>query len=334
MGRATITEVAAAAGVSTATVSRVLNGRGGSTSSTAEHVRATAARLGYAPNALARMLVTQQSLTVGVLQPALATMFSAQILDGVEKVAAEAGYSVVICSTGEDSAQLDHYIRFLSSRQVDAAIVVASSVSAEQDERFRSARLPYVVVTGSTPGIAVPVLGIDDQLAAFDGASCLLVHGHRRIAMIAGTKDYPAAGASRVEGFQAALLSFGVQPDPALVTHGDFSFWSGQVAMRRLLDQHPGFTAVFAASDDMAVGAISVAHDCGLGVPQDLSVVGFDGSLVARMAIPPLVSVGQPLNDMGRQAMSIAISLARGEEVPPPDVVPHMITKGESISVI
>ena len=209
MSRATIKDVADAAGVSIATVSRVLNDRGGATA-TAQTVRDVAERLGYAPNALARMLITQKSMTIGLLQPALSSSFAGQVLDGVEDAAQELGYSVLICSTGSHSSRLEHYVRLLASRQVDAAIVMSSRISGDQHRLFRSLALPYVVVAGTTSGADVPVFAIDGQQAATDATAALIAAGHTRIGMVAGSADDPVAGEPRVRGFVAACDAAGL----------------------------------------------------------------------------------------------------------------------------
>lgn len=332
MSRATIKDVADAAGVSIATVSRVLNDRGGATS-TAQTVRDVAERLGYAPNALARMLITQKSMTVGLLQPALSSSFAGQVLDGVEDAAQELGYSVLICSTGSHSSRLEHYLRLLASRQVDAAIVMSSRICGDQHRLFRSLSLPYVVVAGTTAGTEVPVFAIDGQQAATDATAALIAAGHTRIGMVAGSADDAVAGEPRVRGFLAACDAAGLRPQDRRIEHGDFAYDSGLVATRRLLDADPGLTAVFAASDEMAVAAIAVAGERGLRVPDDLSVVGFDAIPLARMAVPPLVSVSQPLREMGYRAMRAAEELLRGEVVPPVPPVPHTLTGGRTISI-
>ena len=330
MPRATIKDVADAAGVSIATVSRVLNDRGGA-SATAQVVRSAAERLGYAPNALARMLITQRSMTVGLLQPALSSAFAGQVLDGVEQAAHELGYSVLICSTGESHTRLEHYARLLASRQVDAAIVMSTRVSGDHHRLFRSLALPYVVVAGTTSAPDVPVFAIDDHHAAYDATTALIDAGHTRLAMIAGTADDAIAGIPRVQGFLAACDAAGIAVADRPVEHGDFGFDSGRAAMGRLLEAHPGFTAVLAASDEMAIGAVSVAGEWGLHVPYDVSVIGFDALPIVRMSTPPLVSVSQPLHDMGYRAMRAAERLVRGEPVPAVGAVRHTLTDGRSI---
>ena len=333
MSRATIKDVADAAGVSIATVSRVLNDRGGATA-TAQTVRDAAERLGYAPNALARMLITQKSMTIGLMQPALSSSFAGQVLDGVEDAAQELGYSVLICSTGSHSSRLEHYLRLLASRQVDAAIVMSSRISGDQHRLFRSLALPYVVVAGTTSGTGVPVFAIDGQQAATDATAALIAAGHTRIGMVAGrpTTPWPASLGSAASWRPAT-------PPASSRTTGRSSTATSRttaacVATRRLLDDHPGLTAVFAASDEMAVAAIAVADERGLRVPDDLSVVGFDAIPLARMAMPPLVSVSQPLREMGYRAMRAAEELLRGEIVPPVPPVPHTLTGGRTVHTI
>ncbi len=330
MSRATITDVAQAAGVSIATVSRVLNGRGGATA-TAETVRAAAERLGYAPNALARMLITQRSMTVGLLQPTVSDSFAGQVLDGVEDAAYELGYSVIVCSTGAGSSRLEHYARLLAGRQVDAAVVMSTAVTETQHQLLRALTLPYVVVAGSTPAAEVPVVAIDGQQAAADATAALIAAGHTRIGMIAGGADDPVAGIPRVRGFETACDAAGLAPADRPVEHGDFGYDSGLVAARRLLDRRPDLTAVFAVSDEMAVAAMAVADERGRRVPDDLSVVGFDAIPLARMTRPPLVSVAQPLRAMGYRAMHAAEQLVRGEHRLDTEPVTHTLTAGGTI---
>jgi LacI family transcriptional regulator len=333
MSRATIKDVADAAGVSIATVSRVLNDRGGAIT-TAQAVRAAADRLGYAPNALARMLITQKSMTIGLLQPTVSDSFAGQVLDGVEDAAYELGYSVIICSIGGGSSRLEHYARLLASRQVDAAVVMSTAVTATQHQLLRALALPYVVVAGSSPAPEVPVVAVDGHQAATDATDALIAAGHVLIGMIAGGADDPVAGVPRIHGFQAACDAAGISPGDRPIEHGDFGFDSGLVAMRRLLDRRPDLTAVFAVSDEMAVAAMTVADERGLRVPDDLSVVGFDAIPLARMTRPPLVSVSQPLREMGYQAVRAAEQLVRGDVVPTLPPMPHTLTGGRTIRTI
>ena len=330
MSRATIKDVAEAAGVSIATVSRVLNDRGGA-SATARTVREAAERLGYAPNALARMLITQRSMTVGLLQPMVSDSFAGQVLDGVEDAAYELGYSVIVCSTGAGSSRLEHYARLLASRQVDAAVVMSTALTQTQHELLRALALPYVVVAGSTPDPGVPVVAIDGQQAAADATTALVTAGHRRIGMIAGGADDPVAGIPRVRGFVAACDTAGIAPADRPVEHGDFGYDTGLVAARRLLDRRPDLTAVFAASDEMAAAALAVADEQGRRVPDDLSVIGFDAIPLVRMTRPPLVSVAQPLRQMGYRAMQAAEQLVRGDHLVSTDPVTHTLTAGGTV---
>jgi len=313
----TIKDVARKSGVSVATVSRVIHGLGaGYSDRTRDLVLKTAEELGYRPNAIARGLVNKRTHTIGVLFPDVSGSFSSELLHGIEEEAHERGFSVIVCNTARDGERTAKYLRMLREKQVDGIVFASYFDPAAYDAELAAMRMPVVLVNTVPGGAELPYIKVDDRLAAREATECLLRQGHRDIAMIAGTRNDPVAGQPRLAGYREALEASGVAYREELVAYGDFRLDGGRRAMERLLEAAPPFTALFAASDEMAVGAINAARERGLAIPADLSVVGYDDLIYARMVHPPLTTVRQPLAEMGRRASDILIARIQEEDRP------------------
>ena len=324
MGRARISDVAAAAGVSVTTVSLVLNDAESRISEeTRRRVRAAADSVGYAPSAVARGLRTQRTRIVGLLSDQIATTpFAGRMLAGAQDAARENDHMVMLVDTGGDTALEGDAIRALTAQQVDAMIYASMW--------HRGVDVPAELPRGAVFLDCHPVGGgfrsvvPDDRAGGKAAVRELLAAGHRRIAYLDTTDLEPIASPLRHEGYLEALAEAGIEADPALHVRGETSAQGGRAAAERLLDlaedRRP--TAVFAFNDRMAIGVYAAAHHRGLEIPRDLSVVGYDDQqLVAAELDPPLTTVALPHYEMGRWAMEVALGVrAEGEE----DVVHRM----------
>jgi LacI family transcriptional regulator len=319
-GKVTLEMVAAAAGVSPSTVSRILNGTATVSDDKRQAVDHAIATLGFVPNPVARGLAGGRTLSVGVVTQAIDSPFYGGALRGIEDELSVAGYSPLFVSGHWNAAHEARCIDVLRSRRVDGIIVLTGRLSDNALSTLAQS-LP-VVVTGrnlKAPGLAS--LNFDNFEGGRLATHHLLQLGHRRIAFITGDTRHPDAK-ERQRGYRAALDAAGVPHDPALVVPGQYTEDSGRLAVERLLDSRAPFTAIFAANDQMAFGAALGLHRRNLRVPQDVSLVGFDDLSSALFSIPPLSTVHHPVSELGQIAARAMLQLLAGQapdlELPAP----------------
>lgn len=310
-GKVTLEMVAAAAGVSPSTVSRILNG----TAVVAEEKRAAVneaiASLGFVPNPVARGLAGGRTLSIGVVTQAIDSPFYGGALRGVEEELGRAGYSPLFVSGHWSAAREAQCIEMLKARRVDGIIVLTGRLS-DAALAQHALSLPVVVTGRSLRAPRLYALNFDNFEGARLATHHLLSLGHRRIAFIAGDSRHPDAK-ERLRGYRAALAAAEVASAPALVLPGDYTEDSGRMAVERLLDSREPFTAIFAANDQMAFGAGLALHRRHLRVPEDVSLVGFDDVASALYAIPPLSTVHHPVYELGQAAAQAMLQLLAGE---------------------
>lgn len=313
--RATLAMVAAAAGVSLPTASKVLNGRGDVAATTRARVTDAVRELGYVPPAGRRVVTPSRS--IDIVFDDLVSPYSLEVLRGVTEAGAESGVDVVVGrSPVADEGPLapaDGWARRLKANGREGVIVVTSALSLAQIEGFARAGLPLVVIDPlNMPRVEVTSVGATNWTGGLAATDHLLQLGHRRIGFAGGPAPASCSQA-RLHGYRGALEKAGVTTDPEFVLHGAFHYRDGLEMGGRLLDLPEPPTAVFAASDETALGVMEAARRRGLRVPEDLSVVGFDDTILATMATPALTTVRQPLPDMGRVALRTLLRLAAGE---------------------
>ncbi len=323
----TIYEVAKHAGVSTATVSRVMGGLPSAVSpDTRRRVLASIDELGYTPNAAAQTLRTHASRTILVTVPDLANPFFALILQGIEDAAQRDGYAVLIGDTQHDTAREERYARMLRQKEADGLIFLGHRLPNEAHVLMRDGtRVPVVNGCEFSPDLGVPSVHIDNAKAAFEVVDHLVGLGHQRIGVVTGPTGSPLSR-DRLRGAVARAQQSGVHRD-LVVVNGDFTIESGVRAAERLLDQRRPPTAIFCFNDEMAIGLIETAHRRGVRVPEDLSVAGFDDVRFARYTRPPLTTVAQPMREIGRGCVRLLLQILRGEAVESMSItLPHKLT--------
>lgn len=296
----TIRDVAREAGVSVATVSRVLNASGPVREETRRVILAVAERLRYMPNTAARSLSTRRTGMVGVLLPDLYGEFFSEVIRGIDQTVQSNGYHVLISSSHNAREEIEAALRAMRGR-VDGLILMAPDLDAESLVTNLPERLPLVLLNTHLKDSTFDSINIDN----FDGARRMTWHlldaGHRRIALITGgARNYDAQ--ERLRGYRAALQSRGLAVDERLVLPGDFTESSGYATTKRLLAESSRPDAVFAANDSMAVGALSALRDAGLRVPDDIAVVGFDDIPIAQYLSPALTTVRVSIASLGVRA--------------------------------
>jgi LacI family transcriptional regulator len=295
-------DVARAAGVSKATVSRVLSGNeSGCTPATAENVRQTAARLGYVVNAVASSLRSRQSFTIGLVLADVSNPFFGGIASGVETRLSRTGYSVILGNTGNSFAREKDLVRVLVEKQIDGLIVATSASSAEPFHEALSRGVHLVLVDSEIAGMDADCITIDNHAASALAVQHLLDHGHRRIAIVTGPLE-AAFDRQRLEGYRAALAAAGISFDEQLVLRANLESSGGETAAAALLAMPNRPTAVFATNNMMTLGMLVGLTRTGISIPADISLIGFDDQDWYSVCHPPLTGITNPAYEMGYAA--------------------------------
>lgn len=317
---ATIREVARKAGVAAITVSRVINRSGYVSDETRQRVEQAIAELDYVPNVLARGLRSSRTHTLGLLVTDITNAFWTTVARGAEDAALRSGYSVFLCNTDESASKQEQYLRALLSHRVQGVIIAPASSDRSALAALERARLPFVIVDRRVPGVDADLV-LGDSLG---GARMLVEHlvgrGHRRIAHIGGPIGVSTAD-DREQGYREALMAAGIEVDPDLVQRGDYKLESGRRLMRQLLERSPLPTAIFAANNVLAVGALAALQERGLRVPEDMALVCFDDLPQASLIDPFLTVAAQPAYDLGATALRLLLARLADPHRPPDTVV-------------
>lgn len=308
--RVTITDVARTAGVSVATVSKVINRRYGVASSTSLRVNEVIADLGYESSLVARSLRSHKTHVIGILVAEFEP-FSAEILKGAAAGLADTGYELLAYTGGRHSGGTGwerRYLSRLSGTLIDGAVLVTPTV-VEAD-----ADIPVVAIDPHAGPTGLPTVDSDNFSGALLATQHLLSLGHRRIGFLGGRADLESSRL-REDGYRKAHADAGVAVDPDLVRSGNYRKESTREPARELLTLPERPTAIFAANDLSAIGTLEVAHDLDIDVPGDLSVIGFDDIPESALTLPPLSTVHQPIQQMGSAAIALLIRLMDGAPV-------------------
>jgi len=305
---ATLRDVARGAGVSIKTASRVVNGEAGVAPKTSARVRSAVRSLGYVPNVSARRLVRRRAHVLGMVYENKSWNWLNDFQRGAIAEARRRGYEVLMHPWDvDDPENQDLLLRSLDQGSVDGLILTPPCGDFEDLDRALAQRsAAYVRVAPTRRSGSEPSVSPDDRGGAAMMAAYLIGLGHRRIAFVAGGPEQRSSH-DREAGFRSALESAGIACDPALFLRGDFSFESGVARARELLAQEPRPTAVFASNDDMAAGILSVCHESGIAVPNDLSIAGFDDVDLSRHVWPPLSTIHQPTAEIAGSAVDLLV---------------------------
>jgi LacI family transcriptional regulator len=310
---ATIYEVSKLAGVSLATVSRVINNSGKVTPATRQKVEAAMTELGYRPNSIAQSLASNRSNSVGILVPELHGPFFGNMLSSIEDELRAHGKHVIITAGHSDEAEEKESISFLASRQCDALILHVYAVSNDYVAQLRESGVRVVLIGRDLPDMAANCISIDNEQGEYLATRSLIKMGHTELAYIAGPL-WKSDGQARMVGFKRALAENGLMFEERRVAEGTYEEVTGQRAMQTLLDRQISFTGLVCANDEMAAGAIAVARENGMSLPDDLSVIGFDNVFFTRYMHPPLSTVDYPIAAMGRMAARCVLREVYGQQ--------------------
>ncbi len=302
----TMKDVAAKAGVSLATVSRALSATADVSPDLAGRIQKAAEELNYTVNFNASSLRSRSSGMIVVLIPDIGNSFFPVLLQGIEERARALGKATLIGDTAGDDELAATYARLLDSRRADGMILLNGNIpyGAAGNSRILTRRHPIVAISERIAAAEIPTVSIDNVAACVDMMSYLAHMGHRRVAHLMGPPDNVLSH-ERLEGYRKGVEKNGCDIWPGAVRPGGFTIPAGRGAMARLLDERDPPTAVFAANDESAIGAIIEAKARGLNVPRDITIVGFDDIEFAQSYDPPLTTIYQPRREMGRKAMDI-----------------------------
>lgn len=305
-----IKDIARAAGVSHSTVSRALNNSPLVSQATRERIWRLAQAMGYSPNAGARGLVMRRTCTVGVVVTTIADPWAAEVVEGIEEVAYDHGYSVILAASQDDPEREVSAVETLRSQRVDAVIVTSSRVGALHQKRLGAAGVPVILLNSHSQQLTPQTFSVrvDDVHGGRLATEHLLALGHRRIAHVAGPVGHSTT-ADRLAGYRMALAGANIPFDPALVCAGTGRPPGGEQALAQLLALPERPTAVFCYNDMTAIGLLRAARLAGVNVPHDLAVVGFDDIPFAAYVAPSLTTIAQPKLEMGQRAMKMALAL-------------------------
>lgn len=306
MATATMRDVADRAGVSKTTVSHVLNGTRFVEPGTEARVRQAMRELGYRPNLLARSLRRRESRTIGLLIPSIANPYWAELASIVERAGYAAGYGVLL---GNSDWSVDHereYVQLLLSKQIDG--IVLSAVAAEPTviDEILAANVPIVMLNYAPSGYTLSAVLVDNHRGGYLAGEYLVRLGHRH----AGCLMPPASAGEarrRVDGFRQAFADAAIDLSVSAFVEGDFEYESGESGINELLGRLPDLTAVFAANDHMALGAMKGLHQAQRRVPDDVSVIGFDNISYATAITPELTTIAQPIAEMGASIIQLLL---------------------------
>ncbi|WP_332908491.1 LacI family DNA-binding transcriptional regulator [Paenibacillus roseus] len=332
MMKTTIYDIARLAGVSIATVSKVFNDKGRISEETRQRVLQISEELSYQPNMLASALTGKKTYTIGLLIPDLVNPFFAEVSRSVEDRAHELGFNVVICNTDNDSNKENKYISLLRQKSVDGIIVATGARNEEALRELIEQRIPVALIAREMSSLPASSVVVDDFAGGYSAASYLIAAGHERIALIAENLEV-SSSKERLRGYRQALEEARLSYDENLVLVSDFSVQGSKQTALKLLATDSRPTAIFACNDILAIGAIQAARELGIEVPEDLSVVGFDNTILATMSDPPMTTVAQPIQEMGHQVVDLIIQEINNEKKARQRVVllPELIVRGSAL---
>jgi len=329
----TIADVAARAGVSKTTVSRVLNGKGELDGATASRVRDVIAELGYVPSARAVTLARGRTRIVGMLVPSLTWPWIGDVLQGAVDVLESQSYGLLLftCNRGDESMR--QFTSQVSAKAFDGLLVIEPEGTLDYITELAERGLPVVLIDDRGHQPQFPSVSTTNVEGAADVARHLLGLGRRRPLVITGIERFGCTQ-ERQDGFAGAYAAAGYPLDPGRVFEGDFTFSSGRAVVKQALAAGIEFDAVFAHNDLSATGALQAVRESGRRVPSDVAVVGFDDVPAALHTEPPLTTVHQPLHEMGAAAARMLLSQFDGLPVPTtPDVIPtHLVIRGSTVA--
>lgn len=309
----TIYDVAREAGVSMATVSRVVNGNPNVKPATRKKVLEVIDRLDYRPNAVARGLASKKTTTVGVIIPDITNMFFSSLARGIDDVAAMYKYNIILANSDENNKKEVQVVNNLLAKQVDGLIYMGHTISDSIRSEFSRSKTPVVLAGSIDPDEQVGSVNIDYVAAVAAATKQLLESGNERVAFVSGPLTETINGQYRLKGYKQALDEAGVAYDESLVFETEHSYQAGLAVFKRI--QKSKATAAIVADDEVAIGVLNAAKDAGLEIPTDFEVIASNNTKLTEMSRPRMTSIDQPLYDIGAVAMRLLTKMMNKEEI-------------------
>jgi LacI family transcriptional regulator len=310
-------DVADHAGVSTATISRVLNGTGFVSDALRERVLAAVEDLNYTPNGVARSMAQSRTLTLALVVPDITNPFFTAVARGAEDAAQESGYSLIFCNTDQSPEKEQLYLRVLREKRVDGVLLAVSGREVHHIQRLVAAGMKIVLIDRDVPELNLPSVCVDNQGAVETATRYLIDRGHSRIGFMTGNLEV-ASAQERLDGYLAALAHAGIARDPALIVSGNFTQHGGHQAGLSLYRLPAPPTAIVSSNNEMTTGLLIALRECGRSVPYDVSLISFDDLPYFSLLEHPLTVVAQPMYEVGRRACQLLL---------------HVLTEGTPASV-
>lgn len=307
-GKLTIQDIARLAGVSKATVSRVLNHKPDVDPDTRERILRIMDEQGFVPSIAASGLAGGRPHMVGVLVPSLIQQFIPEIVQGIAEVVEQSSYELILYSISHDKDRSGAVERILDARLTAGLVAIVPGQASQRLTQLHEQGFPVVMIDDQGLPTSAPWVGADNRSGAYMAVRHLISLGHRRIAHIQGPLRWQCSH-DRYQGYCQALAEAGLAPDPTLVVQGDFEPPSGRACARQLFSMEERPTAIFSGNDNMAWEVLEVAEEFGLRVPDDVAVVGFDDTAPSAHKRPPLTTVRQPFDEMGKRAAELLLWL-------------------------
>ncbi len=304
----TIRDVARIAEVSTATVSRVINSPEKVSRETRENVYQAMRLCHYTYNALARGFATRRSHSIGLIIPTITNPIFAESTRGIQDVADEYGYHVIIGNSDYQYKQEERLVAVLRERQVEGFMITTTDLRGKVISSLLHERFPLVLLYSTVRKGGISAVGVDNFKGGFRATEHLVSRGHRRIGMLAGKFSFSDRSYHRWYGYRNCLKKYGISYDPQLVVQSDYSLASGRNGAVRLMNLNNPPTAIFCANDYIALGAMEGARQMGLSLPDDLSIVGFDGIKIGSFITPNLTTILQPAYEMGKVGTQVLLN--------------------------
>lgn len=332
--KTTIYDIAKATGVSIATVSKVINNVGRISQNTRDKIMKAIEELQYQPSMVATALTGKLTYTVGLLIPDLSNPFFAEMARSVEDRGHELGFNLVMCSTDNDPDKVVQYIRLLKQKNVDGIILATGIKDEKVVKELISHKIPVALIARDMPALAIGTVLVEDFRGGYLATEHLVQLGHRKIAIIVEDLSITSSK-ERLRGYRYALEERELPFDENRVLVSDFTIEGGKALTKKLLDSADPPTAVFACNDLLAIGAIQAAREKGLKIPDNLSVVGFDNSILATIIDPPLTTVAQPIQDMGHKVMDLLYQEIQGDKHAKQRIVllPELVVRKSTVSL-
>ncbi len=314
--KVTIKDIARLAGVSTATVSKVVNGKDQKISSaTRTRVMAIIEEAGYVPNRIASSMVTKKTKTLGLIIPDIANPFFPEIARGAEDLANREGYTLILCNSDNNLEKEDAYIDMLQEKMVDGIIFTASSSRTEISSALKRVRIPVITVDRDIDGLkSQKKIIVDNEIGAFDAVTYMTERGYKSILHLSGPMTSKPAQ-ERYSGYLRALASKNIKPVENHLISGTYTGEWGFNGVQKLIDEGVEFDGLFCGNDLIALGALKALQHNGIKIPTEVGVVGFDDIYMATMVSPELTTVRQPNYDMGFQAAELLVNTIQNIEV-------------------